>query len=194
MIQLDNAVSRYRKIILDELANSGIICWLAGGAIRDYFMGIPIQTDHDIFFPNESEYLKAVSYFKEKGAIVKWESDNGMKVEYKNRIFDLVKKFFLNPLDTINNFDFTVSMFAVDRTQVYYGKTSFIDLAKRQLMMNKISYPASTLSRAFRYCKKGFIIRSEEIQKLYLAIRKMPDKTLSIDHQYDDDDSSGDSF
>lgn len=174
MIQLDNAVERYSNMILNELKEAKINCWLAGGALRDYFAGVKINTDYDLFFPDEIEYDKAVKYFKEKEAVVKWESENGMKVVHNKRTFDLVKKFFANPKDTIDAFDFTVSMFAVDTNKVYYGESSFIDLAKRQLMINKITYPASTMSRAFRYYKKGYQMCIGEMKKLVLAIQDMP--------------------
>lgn len=174
MIQFDNAVARYNKIILAELKEAGIICWLAGGALRDYFMGVPVKTDYDIFFPNENEFNNAKDYFKSREAEVLWESENGMKIKYKEVKYDLVKKYFLDPQATIEAFDFTVSMFAVDTEKVYYGETSFIDLAKRQLMINKITYPASTLSRAFRYYKKGFIMCLGEMRKLIEAIQDMP--------------------
>ena len=39
MIQFENAVQRYGKIILNEMKEANIKCWLAGGALRDYFMG-----------------------------------------------------------------------------------------------------------------------------------------------------------
>ena len=174
MIQLDNAVERYGKIILTELKEAKVICWLAGGALRDYFMGIAIKTDYDLFFPNEAEYNKAKDHFKKQGSEIKWESENGMKVKYKGKTFDLVKKFFETPQATIDNFDFTVSMFAVDHEKVYHGETTFIDLAKRQLMINKITYPASTMSRAFRYYKKGFSMCLGEMRKLVEAIQDMP--------------------
>lgn len=174
MIQFDNAVDRYNKLILEELKAQHITCWLAGGAIRDYFMGVPIKTDYDIFFPYEGSYLLAAAYFKNNGAEVVWESDNGMKVKYKGKKYDLIKKFFPSPQATIDEFDFTVSMFAVDTERVYYGETSFIDLAKRQLMINKITYPASTLSRAFRYSKKGFSLCLGEMKKIIEAIQGMP--------------------
>ena len=174
MIQLDNAVERYGNIILNELKEAKITCWLAGGALRDYFAGVKINTDYDLFFPDEIEYDKAVNFFKEKEAVVKWESENGMKVVYNKRTFDLVKKFFANPKETIDAFDFTVSMFAVDTEKVYYGECSFIDLAKRQLMINKITYPASTMSRAFRYYKKGYQMCMGEMKKLVLSIQDMP--------------------
>lgn len=174
MIQLENAVARYGKIILTELKEAGVKTWIAGGALRDYFMAVKITTDYDLFFPNEAEYDKAKTFFKAKNAEVKWESDNGMKVKYNGKTYDLVKKFFESPKSTIDAFDFTVSMFAVDNEKVYYGETTFIDLAKRQLMINKITYPASTMSRAFRYYKKGFSMCQGEMKKMVEAIQSMP--------------------
>jgi len=174
MKQLDNTVSRFNKLILQELKDEGINCWVAGGAVRDYCMGIPLKTDYDLFFPSVEEYDKCKNFFWKKQAKVKWESDNGMKVVYNGRTFDLIKKFFNSPKDTINEFDFTVSMFAVDNESVYYGESSFIDLAKKQLVFNKITYPASTLSRSFRYYKKGFTMCNEEMKKLYEAINTEP--------------------
>lgn len=174
MVQLTNAVERYGKIILTELKEAGIKTWIAGGAIRDYFMAVKITTDYDLFFPNEIEYEKAKTFFKAKEAEVKWESDNGMKVKYKDKTYDLVKKFFDTPQTTIDAFDFTVSMFAVDYDKVYFGETTFIDLAKKQLMINKITYPASTMSRAFRYYKKGFTMCQGEMKKMVEAIQAMP--------------------
>lgn len=178
MIQITNAIERYNTIILAEMKEANIKCWIAGGAIRDYFMGTKIKTDYDMFFPNQQEYEKAVVFFKAKNAVVKWESDNGCKVKYNNRTFDLVKHFFSDPQTTIDAFDFTVCMFAVDTDKLYYGETSFIDLAKRQLMINKILYPASTMKRAFKYYEKGFKMCVGEMAKMVEAIRNdMPSLT-----------------
>lgn len=173
-IQFKNAVERYGKLILNEMKGANITCWLAGGALRDYFSGMPVTTDYDMFFPNEIEYEKARTYFKAKDCEIKWESDNGCKMKYKDRTYDLVKKFFADPQTTIEAFDFTVSMFAVDQEKIYHGETTFIDLAKRQLMINKITYPASSLSRAFRYYTKGFRMCQGEIKKLFEAIQSTP--------------------
>lgn len=196
MIQMDNAVERYGKLILNELKEANINCWIAGGSLRDYFSGKTTKTDHDLFFPNQLEYDKTANYFKDKEATIKWESDNGMKLVYKGKTFDLIKKFFQNPTETINAFDFTVSMFAIDKDKVYYGETSFIDLAKRQLMINKITYPASTLSRAFRYKGKGFNICLGEMKKLIEAIQSMPkeEKTENENNQSNDEESSSDAM
>lgn len=191
MVQFENAVKRYGELILNELRDEAKInCWLAGGALRDYFMGIPVKTDYDLFFPNLQEYNKAETYFKAMGAEVKWESENGMKVTYNGRTFDLVKKFFNGPQATIDNFDFTASMLAVDAERVYFGETTFIDLAKRQLMINQITYPASTLSRAFRYYKKGFTMCLGEMKKVIESIQAMP-KPKEEGKEEDEDEGSG---
>src|SRR6185312_5093576 len=190
MIQITNAVERYSKLILNELKEAGINCWIAGGAIRDYFSGVKVNTDYDLFFPNDIEYEKCKVYFKAKECSVKWESDNGMKIIYNGKTFDLVKKFFATPKETIDAFDFTVSMFAVDTETVYYGETTFIDLAKRQLMINKITYPASTMRRAFRYYKKGFSMCVGEMKKMVESIQGMP-KQENAQDQNEEDKSSG---
>lgn len=193
MIQFTNAVERYGKLILNELKEANVKCWIAGGALRDYFNGVNVNTDYDLFFPNEVEYEKANTYFKAKGCEVKWESDNGMKILHEGRTFDLVKKFFNSPQETIEAFDFTVSMFAVDTERVYHGDTSFIDLAKRQLMFNKITYPASSMSRAFRYHKKGFSMCLGEMRKLIDSIQNMPVTESEIKEiNNDTEQSSGD--
>lgn len=178
MIQYDNCIKKFKEIILNDLMNKEIKCWIAGGSVRDYFMGVPVKTDIDLFFPNQEEYDKTSNFFKEKEAEIKWESDNGMKVVYKNKTFDLVKLFFKDPQDTINNFDFTVSMFAVDKDNIYIGETSFIDLSKRQLMINKITYPASTTSRMVRYLKKGFNICNGELYKIIKSIQNEERKKI----------------
>lgn len=173
-IQFENAVKRYSKIILSELKENDIICWIAGGALRDYFSGVPVKTDIDIFFPSEAEHKKCSMYLLKNGGKVIWESDNGMKVIYNEREFDLVKFWFPDPQSTINDFDFTVSMLAIDCERVYCGETTFIDLAKRQLMLNKLQFPANTMRRAFKYYKKGFSMCVGEMEKLVLAIQEMP--------------------
>jgi len=174
MIQLTNAVERYNRLILSELKQANITCWIAGGALRDYFAGVKIKSDYDLFFPNEENFLLAKIYFETNGGTIKWESENGVKIYFNNRTYDLVKKYFPSPKETIEAFDFTVSMFAVDTENVYHGESSFIDLAKRQLMINKITFPASTLSRAFRYTKKGYGICLGEMKKIIESIQDMP--------------------
>jgi len=143
-------------------------CW---GAVRDYFMGKFRSLDYDIFFPNEEEYEKVKQWLIDGDGEIKWDSDYGTKIIYGGHTFDLVKKFWSTPQETIEGFDFTVSMFAVDQSNVYHGESTFIDLSRRQLMFNKITYPGSSMKRAFRYYEKGFKMCGGEQTKLFMAVR-----------------------
>ena len=175
MIQYDNAIEYFGNIILKKLAEAKVKCWVAGGSVRDYWMGRPGRGDIDIFFPSNSDFEAARDFLlKHPESKTIWESDNGMKILYDGRKFDLVKKFFSTPEETIQAFDFTVSMFAIDDKTVYQAKTSFIDLSRRQLMINKITYPASTMSRVLRHYQKGFRICNQELKKIIEAIQDMP--------------------
>lgn len=170
----ENAINYFGSMILSELQYNNINCWIAGGAVRDYFMDKKIQADCDIFFPNSNEFEKAKNFFIKNNAEVKWESNNGMKVMYNNNVYDLVKVYYNNPQETIDSFDFTVCMFAVDTDRLYCGESSFEDLKKRQLIIHKITFPESSLKRAFRYYKRGFTMAVKEISKLYSNIKELP--------------------
>lgn len=185
MIQFENCVQYFGRIILNEIYDNGAKAWVAGGAVRDYFMGVRMKTDYDLFFPDRENYDKVEKYLIDNGAEVIWTSDNGTKVKYNGRKFDLVKHHFKSPVDTINQFDFTVSMFAVDNQSVYHGNSSFIDLSKRQLMFNAIPFPESSMSRAFRYYQKGFKMCHGEMAKLIRAI-----KSQNIQEEISNDDGS----
>jgi len=174
-IQMQNAIKRYKDIILTEIyTETWVDCWIAWWALRDYFNSVVIKTDYDVFFKSEEDFTKVSDYFKEKWCKVIWESENGKKVKYKWRTYDLVKKYFESPQATIDNFDFTVSMIAVSRTELVYHPTTFIDLAKRQLMINNLTYPASTMKRVLKYYEKWFRICNEELAKIVIAIQNTP--------------------
>jgi hypothetical protein len=164
----------FNNLILGELRKNGINAWIAGGVLRDYFSDKPLKSDCDIFFPSLTEFNKAKNHFMSNGGKVIWESENGMKVTYKGNTFDLVKIFKPNPLETISRFDFTISMFATDGKDVYYGNNSLKDLQDRKLVINTIVNPLSTLKRVLKHYKKGYTMSSEETKKLYTSLNNLP--------------------
>jgi hypothetical protein len=164
----------FNNLILGELRKNGINCWIAGGVLRDYFSNQPLKSDCDIFFPNVAEYNKAKEYLLSKGANTIWESENGMKVNYNGKTFDLVKIFRPNPIETINRFDFTISMFATDGNDVYYNDNSLKDLQDRKLVINTIINPLSSLKRVLKHYRKGYTMSAQETKKLYTALNNIP--------------------
>lgn len=197
IIQFENAVKYFRNLILDELSNV-CITWVCGGCVRDYFSVGKMTSDIDLYFTCKEDFDKSYNYFikqtkveikTEKDGVITienkskplakviFENDNVTKIIYKGRQFDLVKKYFNSPSECIAEFDFTVCCGAVDIHNVYTHDTFFIDLSKRQLMINKLPYPLSTMWRMQKYIKKGFTICSVEMLKLSKAIGELQTNT-----------------
>jgi hypothetical protein len=204
MVQLDNCVKYFKRLILDELKPI-CITWVAGGCVRDYFSIGKLTSDIDLFFTCVEDFEKCKKYLiddktrritrtepadnpedddkiiievvDKPQAKVIFENDNVLKVSYRGHKFDVIKKYFPSPETTIIEFDFTVCCAAVDLGRVYTHETFFIDLAKRQLMINKLPFPLSTMWRLQKYINKGFYICSGEMLKLSKAIGALQTNT-----------------
>ena len=100
-----NAVSFFRHVILDELAF--VKCWVAGGAVRDYFSIGKIQSDVDVFFPDEGSFQAADLKMDELGSLVHRDSNAVLYRLGNTEIHLISKRYFSTPLETIEEFDFT---------------------------------------------------------------------------------------
>lgn len=69
----------------------------------------------------------------------------------------LIKKlFFKDAADLIDFFDFTICQFVTDGEDLLCGDFSLWDLARKRLVINKITYPVSSMRRLIKYTKQGF--------------------------------------
>lgn len=198
IIQFSNCIDFFNKMILTELTPV-CKCWIAGGCVRDYFSIGRISSDIDFYFPTDEEFEKCKQYLlhqdfveveeaQDDGSVQKvkkekplatflFENENVIKLKYKGRKVDIIKKLFSSPQETIDAFDFTVCCAAVDGVKIYHHETFFIDLAKRQLMINQLPFPLSTLSRLQRYVQKGYYMCNGEMLKLSQAIGALQTNT-----------------
>jgi hypothetical protein len=183
--QVTNAISYFKHIILDKL--EGVDCWVAGGAVRDYFsVGRP-QSDIDIFFPSQEQYDLADK--KLEGNFVIEDTNNAKLYSFdKKKIHIIKKQFYANPQITIEDFDFTVCCAAIDRIKLYNNQNFFIDLAGRRLVINRLTYPLSTLQRMQKYIKKGYWICNGGLLELAKGIQKVDfsNKDQSVLEYYPD--------
>lgn len=62
----DKVFEFFDKLILDELYLIQCRTWIAGGALREYFLNKTVTTDIDLYFSNETEFEKAKSWFLDK--------------------------------------------------------------------------------------------------------------------------------
>lgn len=152
----ERCISFFRYIVLDYLIDCD--CWVAGGAVRDFFAGRKVSSDVDIFFRNRDayEFAKARMTSDKELPIIFSSEQTLVTVRNKHKIQLVGSHFFDSPAMTISEFDFTVCSAAVDAERVYMHETFLMDLAGRHLVINKLTYPLSTLQRLQKYILKGF--------------------------------------
>lgn len=154
-----DAVKFFGNLGLDYLWGNNVICWVAGGAVRDYFSLGHITSDIDIFFPNEHEFKNAQSALADLDYKPTFENERVVNYQINNLKFQLVKiRWFESPINTIDQFDFTVCCGAVDENGVYLHETFLVDLARKRLIINILPFPISTMQRVIKYVRKGYTI------------------------------------
>jgi hypothetical protein len=146
--------------------------FVAGGAIRAFHSSSERIKDIDIFFTSEEHFAKAALEIDMESANVIVEDEKHIKIKNKKYSIDLIRTVFGNPEEIISKFDFSVCMFALDSEYFYYEENSFIDLSKKQIMINTITYPASTLLRLLKYTRKGYRICNNELYKVLKSINE----------------------
>lgn len=150
-------------------------CWIAGGALRDYFTMGWTSSDLDVYFPNEKELLKAMRELVNAGYSIAYESENSVKLSRGKDQVDLVKVYFASPEETFATFDFTCVCCSVSPEGVWHHPTFFIDLAQKKLVINKLWKPLGTLKRLQKYAKKGYVMENDQLLVLALAIQECDD-------------------
>lgn len=141
--------------------------WLAGGCIRDTIAGSPVK-DWDLFFRDEAQHTRMVdaiessSKFKRIGG---HPSANAICDTFRLFVddcsFDLQlirQRYGPHVKDIIRDFDFTVCMFGYSYTidTVFCGDFSLFDLARKQLVVNKILFPETLAKRVDRFESRGY--------------------------------------
>lgn len=132
---------------------------LAGGYLRDIVAGIPPK-DVDLFFENEYDFLhfllkinnvKTVKLYKKVIKI-----NNGTS-------YDLIRSRFAPASEIINGFDFTCCQIAVvvqsgKIKDIVHAPAALEHAKKKELHVNKITAPASSIRRAISFVQKGYTI------------------------------------
>lgn len=159
------AISHFNKHVYSKFPQD-INFWIAGGAIRSYFENNKYPKDYDLYVSCQEDYDKLVAFFGSKNIKPTWESDNAINFIYKYESFDVCKRFFASPQDTINNFDFTAVSAAIDRNKFYRHPNFKRDVKKRQLVINELQDSIGTFTRVSKYIKRGYTISENELDKL----------------------------
>jgi hypothetical protein len=130
-------------------------------------------SDIDVFFTTEDQFNQMVKFFNSKGIKIR-ETDNSISYIWQERKFDLVKsKFYESIEQVIESFDFINCMAGIEaafRNFVSHKDWYLVNKQKR-LAINKITYPMSSLRRAFKYAAKGYFVCHGSMLRLAEAIK-----------------------
>lgn len=161
--QIANCVQYFNYQFFKHIPED-IQCWIAGGAVRDYFAtGKMTESDVDFFLPDKKNMVRLLivlrNKFKFKHYLITKNAIKGYGFIGKDKIdLDIVKVPFENKLKTIDGFDFTVCCFAVDRKECVFHPSAPFDLLRKRLVINALPFPVSTLQRMQKYLKRDYWI------------------------------------
>lgn len=158
--RLKSAIDWGREVLFNNL--SGVDCWIAGGALRSFFSNQE-PTDIDVYCQDQSTHAKILTQL---------EAKLKLKSHFTNRNtvtlgeFDIVKHFYSDPFECIDDFDFTICCAAVTKDELYIHTDFFQDLAARELICNNTQHSVKSIKRAFKYQSYGFTLPDKELIRL----------------------------
>lgn len=147
-------------------------CWVAGGAVRDWWLHRRVTSDVDVWFACEAHLLSAKEKADKTWKLIK---ETPASINYKNggMWVQLIKKhYFPSMKTTVDAFDFTVCCAATNGKEFIHHDHFFIDLTMKRLAFNAIPYPVSTWKRCSKYMERGFKLCPDEQNKLLSAMKK----------------------
>lgn len=156
-----------------------VVCWVAGGAIANFFTTKSAHSDIDVWFPSDAQWQAAVDHIKRTypstwKVIKETPAAITYVVEGQAHPVQFVRRFFYaSPKETINAFDFTVCMGACTRGGlVVVHDDFFLDLAAKRLVTHNLQFTYGTLARLQKYIKKGYTICNGGLLNLHRAIQQ----------------------
>jgi Icc-related predicted phosphoesterase len=175
-----DVISFFTDYILIEIPEE-VPAWIAGGSLRDFLLYgyIKEETDIDIFTNNQENFDILRKEFNQF-YIEKEESNTAVTLlgkEDDEKKVQLIKIFYDNPVECINNFDFACCCAYVgyhptkdknkrtERVIFDAAEEFYKDNESRTLRVVRLNdSPTATLGRIQKYKAKGFTI--SDVEKL----------------------------
>lgn len=184
--------------------------WIAGGIVRELLTNRDwdqSDSDIDIFVKNDEQLLEVEqqlerlleveqlpinipSHYLHSTLSKIHESENAITYEYKcgSTIItvQLITHTFENVEAIIDKFDFTISQFVTDGNVLCVGDTTLFDLGMKQIRINKITYPVSSLQRIIKYSKKGYKACNQTLSDFLILMANNEDMIIQTKFLYID--------
>lgn len=165
--------------------------FIAGGCFRDLFLE-QSPKDIDIFFKDAESFSKALGLMESNGdyeqlptpkdfnKAVEFDYAKSVRVitfkpkdETKPSIQLIKVAWYPSAHHVIDTFDFTISQFSTDGKDFYAHPMAFLDLARKRIVLHKVTFPESTMRRLIKYTQKGFYACGGTLSSLVQGIIKL---------------------
>ncbi len=182
------------KAVLQITKELGEVAILAGGFFERMLLGQEPK-DLDLFFRNSSDLISALriihegqtqdlddldedeepSIFQDYELVTDLSTINKEHVRFiefkdkknlKPKIQLMRTMWYKSPEHVIDTFDFTAAQFAVFEGKLYMNPLSSIDVARKRLVLHRMTFPSSTLRRMVKYAQKGYYICPGSFQNI----------------------------
>ncbi len=148
---------------------------VAGGFWRTIFDKSKIA-DIDIFCVTKPSAMEVIKGLESKGFKITFTCPQGelhtMRDDhYEIQVISKDGCFSGDPESLIDSFDFTACQFASnsDLSAFYTGETSVHDAVNRLLRINKLTFPAHSMRRSYKYVAKGYEMTMTEVLAMVQA-------------------------
>jgi hypothetical protein len=166
--------------------------WCAGGAIRRTIANMPLDSDFDFFFKSaealaewETKLPETLVRLRETQHHVHWRGpvgDSAVPVDIQAIRF----RYYDSAEAVIDSFDYTITQFALDGTELVTTPYALWDLGRRRLAIHKVTYPVATMRRMLKYTSQGFTACAGCMATLLRETATRPEALASLDISYVD--------
>lgn len=153
---------------------------LAGGAIRDTLSDTEPK-DYDIFFTLaanreivESLLQKHMELSTETHYTKTYKTDTNQAYDQFITVQIIFKTAYIDKQAIINDFDFTNTMFAIDKNGFAIGEESLGDIVDNKVGINVITKPLSSLNRLVKYVRMGYDVQEAYDYIVSLLVQHNP--------------------
>jgi hypothetical protein len=196
MTKVEKLGRRFKGLLDYHLPDDAFI---AGGAVRDVFLGRANFKDIDVFSLGSPPVfsLKPHGWHLDKEFTINdrdvfnfSSSDKDFKLQwirvpYKNKLF--LSKSIIE--DILSDFDFTCTQWAFwpKNNSLIFTPQAIVDSVDKSLSITRITYPVDSLRRMFLYRDKGYSIDTRAMIDFVLQTHAIPEEDL-IAYMYEKED------
>lgn len=179
--------------IFGDYENCDVQPWLAGGALRrlitkqDFLSG-----DFDFFFKSEQQRKNFEGQLIAQGFELKRSTKHAHEFHYQNfednktlKVQSIFFKYYDNPEEIINSFDYTLCQLVYDGEQLYCGDYALWDIARKKLVINKITFATASVRRMIKYALQGYTVCGGAITHVLNSVAQDP-TLINSSHLYID--------